>query len=157
MPIMNDLASEGLVTKQVVVNVLDSGLNKKAKEDFCYIISKSGLAYFTRLGHICVTGPGSKTLAECVVLGADEKMGTVVVPASEITDSEELGKVVVVSYANDAVNGIYLFSYPELKKGGLLSRFKYLKKEDQYSIKMAGIEKCADNKFGIVFSQYINR
>ena len=157
MPMFGDFKGDGLVTAAGPEKAIDAGINKKAREDFCYIVSKSGLAHFARVGHVCVTGTASKPLAECVVLGATEKMSSVTVSASEITDSDDLGKVVVVLYSNDAVSGIYLFSYPELKKGGLLSRFKYNKKDDSYTIKLSGIEKCADNRFGVIFSQYINR
>ncbi len=157
MPVFGDFKADGLVTAAAPDKVIDAGINNKAREDFCYVVSKTGLAYYKRVGHVCVTGTGSKPLAECVVLGATEKMGSVNVPASEISDSEELGRVAVVVYKDDAVSGIYLFTYPELKKGGLLSRFKYNKKDDSYTIKVSGIEKCADNRFGVVFSQYINR
>ncbi|MGN0960686.1 MAG: hypothetical protein ACI4PF_00635 [Christensenellales bacterium] len=155
MPFVEDLPIKGLVQEETKSSWQDAPLNQKAKEDFCYIVNKSGLAYFNKLGHVIVTGAGNKTLAECVVVGVNQKEKQTAIPAFEFTDSDEYGKVVVVIYANDAVDGIYLFGYPEVKKGGLMSRFKFLKKTNEYLIKTSGIEKCAENKFGVVFGKSI--
>ncbi len=157
MPIIGNFKADGLIVESGEVKFTDMGLNKKAREDLCFLVNKSGLAYFNRLNHINITGPNAKVLAECLVMGVDANAKNIVCPATELTDSEELGMVVLVSYANDAVSGIYLFGYPEVKKGGMLSRFKYSKKDNAYTIKVKGLEKCINNKFGIVFSQYINR
>ena len=157
MPFVNSLQDQGLVQKEDKTTWADSPLNKKAKEDFCFVINKSGLAYFSKLGHIVVTGSGSKTLAECIVVGTDKKNNQVAIPATELTDSEEFGRIAVVNYSDDAVEGIYLFSYAEIKKVGLFSRFKFSKKTNEYIIKASGIDKCADNKFGVVFSKYLTK
>lgn len=156
MPVMDSLTNN-LVNKEVAVHYLEEGINKKAKDDFCFLVNQGGLSYYVKLNHVCVCGSSAKLLADTAVLGAEYGTSMVKVPKSELNVAEA-GKVAVVVYNKESVAGIYLFDMEKIKsKTGLFGRFKDLKKEDMYGIKLAGIEKLVDNKFGVVFSDYLRK
>lgn len=134
---------------------LGNGLNGKARDDFCYLVAQSGLTSKLFVDHVLLSGTNGLPDTECVVVGVDKKNPVATIPASALTFKES-PRLVVVAYADGNVSGVYVWTVDDtVLKPKLFSMFKIDKKTGDLIIKAKNLEKCADNKFGVVYKDYI--
>ena len=144
-----------LTGKSAEKSVMATGLNGKARDAFGYLVRESGLSWRMNVEHVIVSGPIKLPAIECAVVGADEKTGAVVVPNDQLTFNE-IGKIAIVMFNGESVKGVYVFPVDDtVLKPKLFSRFKRDKKTGDVKISTKGLESCEENKFGMVFSDYI--